>query len=44
MFKVTMDKQITNTVKIEIPNKYTGVHLNSIKEQNVKKCYFLCNI
>lgn len=27
MFKVTMDKQITNTVKIEIPNKYTGVSI-----------------
>lgn len=24
-FKVTMDKQITNTVKIEIPNQYTGI-------------------
>lgn len=27
MCKVTMDKQITNTVKIEIPNQYTGVNI-----------------
>lgn len=25
LFKVTMDKRITNTVKINIPNRYTGV-------------------